>query len=228
MMGFLAFFELSDLYRMLGIASELLLLPVFLWPTRPAPRRWPLLLAFLAAFELVTWFSVESTFFDMVGLVLIRLAIFALVLLCVYRLQPVRSMVLAMVYFLLTMPLRWMVTAAVLFLPYSPLAGFAPVVWLAEYLPLRSLLYFLLQLLCILLCQRKTPALAIETGNRVNWVMCPALIAFYLYLRYDLKYLGFNERTRLFDLLMVLTAFLGLVLITALAQYVFILQRQRM
>ena len=223
--GFWVFLEQSGLYRVLGISSELLLIFLFLWPTRPAPRRWVLIPPFLLLFLAVTWQENGSSFYNLAGMVLIRLAIFALLILLVYRLSPLRSLVLAMVFFLLTLPVRWMVSACVLFLPYTPLIRFFPVQLLVEYAPLRSLVFFLLQLLCVAWCSCHTPALEIETGNWINCLMCPMLILFYLYLRYDLKYLGFNEDSRSFELFMILAAYLAIILITLLVQRVLILQR---
>lgn len=226
MSEFLTFLQDSGIYRV-GVAGEFFLFGLFLWPTRPDVRRWPLILPLLAMFLWGPQCINFSPAANLIGLVLLRLAAFTLLQLWVYRLQLRRSLILAMVYLLITMPIRAMVIALALYLQYTPLMAWAPVSWLVNDLPFRAVVYFPLQILCILLATHKIPPMRIETDNRANWILCPLLVVSYIGLRYDLKYPGFSRHTRVFILLLVLAAYLVVIFITMLAQYLFILQRER-
>jgi len=215
-----------SLARSVGMTSEVLLAFVFMWPKKFNLKKLIALPLFFLTILLITLNSPESDFYNIFGMVLLRLLLFDLLIWFYYELTPKRCIYLGMIFFLLTQPARWIVTSII---SYSQVNASAQTLWilniLSDYLPFRSCLILLFQMFVVWLAAKLNPIDQIETGNTLKCAMYSLLVLLYLYLRYDLEYTGFSESRRMFDLMVILFSYLAIILITVLTEYIFILQR---
>lgn len=218
---------ISIIAQALAISTEVLLIFAFLPLSRVEKNRLPFLPVFMAAITFVTLPGAQSSFYIIVGMVALRLVIFALFILFYYRYDLRHSIYLAMMYFLLTQPARRIVTSCLSYCLQHVLDGaesgiqVLSVGWFA-----RSLLFCLVQILILLISRKWNPEPERVARSPFSGTQNILLLGLYLYVRYDEKYWGFTVNSRLFDLLIILIAYFTIIFATMLTTHMLILQRR--
>lgn len=214
---------MSTIIQLLGVSSELLLIFVFLPFSYVKKSRLILLPVYVAAIILVTQAGPQNSFYMIVGIVTLRLAVFTVFILCYFEFPIKHGINLAITYFLLTQPARRIVAAVA---SYCALHRSVPLWTLLDPLMIRPLIIFLIQLLILIAVRWWNPELVTTIQSPLAKVQGLLLLGLYLYVRYNEKYWGFSADSRLFDLFVILAVYAAIIFSTALTVHMLILQRR--
>lgn len=218
---------MATIVQLLGISTELLLIFAFLPFSYVKKNGLILLPVHVVAIVLVTLAEPQSSFYEIVGIVALRLAIFTAFIFCYYEFPVKHCISLAMTYFLLTQPARRVVAAAASYYTLHALGSKGQLLCsLVNTSMIRSPLIFLIQLLILMAVRRRNPELETVIQNPLAKAQNILLLGLYLYVRYNEKYWGFSVESRLFDLFMILIVYAAIILSTILTVHMLILQQR--